>query len=181
VPDVLDVAVDAAVEERQVELAGLRLVGLLLEQPDVAAGVLVPQRLHHRRQDDVGHALEGADVHPPIPGLEPVHRGCHRDGLRQQVAPVCQYYRAERGDPHGLGPARPVEYRPADGFLQRGDLLAHRRLGVAKPGCGPAERALIGDGGHGGEMPQLDVGHGSQTSRRASRFTVELIGIYRFS
>ncbi len=58
--EMLDIAVDAAVEEYQVELADLRLVGLLLEQPDVAAGMLVPQPAHHQRQDHVGHALECA-------------------------------------------------------------------------------------------------------------------------
>ena len=71
---------------------------------------------------------------------------------------------AERGDPHRLRPARPVEHCPADGLLQGRDLLADRRLGVAQPGGGPAERALIGDGGHGGEMPQLGIGHGSHNS-----------------
>jgi hypothetical protein len=72
---------------------------------------------------------------------------------------VGQDQRAERGDPHRLRPAWPVEHCPADDLLQCRDLLADRRLGVAKPGGGPAERALIGDSGHGGEMPQLSIGH----------------------
>jgi hypothetical protein len=66
--EVFDVAVDAAVEERQVELMDLWLVGLLLEQPDVAAGVLVPKPAYDQRQDHVGHALEGADVDSAVAG-----------------------------------------------------------------------------------------------------------------
>ena len=37
--------------------------------------------------------------------------------------------------------------------------------GYAQPSGGPAKRALIGDGSHGGEMPQLGIGHGSQPSK----------------
>ena len=40
--EVLDVSADATVEEHQVEVADLRLIGLLLEQPDVAARMLFP-------------------------------------------------------------------------------------------------------------------------------------------
>ena len=127
--------------------------------------MLFPQPAHHWRQDHVGCALERADIDPAVASLEPVERSRQRGRLRQQVAPVGQDQSAERGDPHPLRPGRPVEHCPADGLLQCSDLLADCRLAVAQPGGGPAERALIGDGGHGGEMPQLGIGHGSQPSQ----------------
>ncbi len=89
-------------------------------------------------------------------------------GLRQQGPPVGQDQGVERGDPHRLRPARPVEHWPADGLFQRGDLLADRRLAVAQPGGSPAERALIGDGGQGGEMTQLGIGCGRRCGCRCS-------------
>ena len=162
----LDVSADAAVEEHQVEAADLRLAGLLLEQPDVAAGMFFPQPAHHCRQitlDTLWNVPISTRPSPP----EPVERGCHRGRLGEQVAPVGQDQAAERGDPHRLRPARPVEHCPADGLLQRRDLLADRRLAVAHPCSGPAERTLIGDGRHGSEMPQLRVRHDSQLTQRS--------------
>lgn len=45
--EMLDVSLDATVEEHQVEEADLRLVGLLFEQPDVAAGLLFAESAQH--------------------------------------------------------------------------------------------------------------------------------------
>ena len=45
-----------------------------------------------------------------------------------------------------------------DDALERRDLLADRRLHVAEPGGGSAERALLGDRREGGQVPDLDAG-----------------------
>jgi hypothetical protein len=52
-----------------------------------------------------------------------------------------------------------VEDRAADGAFQRGDLLAHGRLGIAEPVSRPPEGAFLGDVGHRRQVPPLDVGH----------------------
>src|SRR5439155_16370518 len=60
-----------------------------------------------------------------------------------------------------LGEARAPRPPPAidepapDDRLERGDLLAHRRLDVAEPNGGRAERALFGHGLERYEMPEL--------------------------
>ena len=79
--DVLDVGLDQAVVEQQVQVTDPRLVRLLLGQPDVTVGVLVSQSAYDDRQDHVGHALEGADVDPAAARLEPV------DGVDQPAPP----------------------------------------------------------------------------------------------
>jgi DNA-binding transcriptional LysR family regulator len=48
----------------------------------------------------------------------------------------------------------------SDGLLERGDLLAYRRLGVAEAGRRSPECSVLGDRGHGFQVVQLDVGHG---------------------
>jgi hypothetical protein len=175
---VVDASIAGAVEEHQVEVLDLWLVGLIFEQPDVTARVLVAKPAHHQRQDHVGDTLEGADVDAAVAGLEPVD--CHRHGLgaRQQIAAVGQHHGAERGDPHGFRAAGPVEHGTADGLLQSRDLLTHRRLGVPKSRGRPPERALVGDRGHRGEMPQFDVGHRCTIT---SGLTIDVITNYRYS
>ena len=172
-----DVAVDAPVEEDEVEVVEAGRVGLLLEQPDLAAGVAVAQPLHDLREDHVRHALERAEVDAPVTGLEPVDGGGEARRLRQQVAPVREHHRAEGRDAHPFRPAGPVEDRAADGLLQRGDLLADRRLGVAEAERRPSERTLVGYRGEGGEVPQFDVGHGGILLA----YTINTSGENRFS
>jgi hypothetical protein len=121
--------------------------------------VLIAQATHDDRQHHVGHALERAEVDPAVSGPKSVDRVDQRVRPGQQIAAVFEHDGAERCDPYRLGTAGPVEQRAADGLLQRGDLLAHGRLGVAEPGGRPAERALVHDRGHRGEVSQLDVGH----------------------
>jgi hypothetical protein len=88
---------------------------------------------------------------------------------------------AERGDTDRLRPARTVEHRAADGLLQPGDLLTHRRLGIAEPRCRPAERTLVDDGRHGGEMAQLDLRHSRHATSRTSDLPMASIVNHRFS
>jgi hypothetical protein len=160
--DVLDVASDPAVVEQQVEIPDLRIFRFHLVQPDVAAWVLVQQPAHDRRQDQVGDALEGGDVDPAATRVEPVDGVGQRLCLREQIAPVGQDHLAEGSDPYRPGTSRPVEDGATDGLLQPGDLLAHRRLGVAEPNRRSPERSFLGDGGHGPQMAQLDVGHSAR-------------------
>ena len=64
---------------------------------------------------------------------------------------------AERGQHHRTRAARSVEHLVAEDPFQRSDLLADRRLGVAEPVCGPAERALCRDRVEGDQMTQFEV------------------------
>jgi hypothetical protein len=49
---------------------------------------------------------------------------------------------------------------PASARFSGRDLLADRRLGAAKPVGRPIERPLIGDGDHGGKVPEFNGAHG---------------------
>ncbi len=103
---------------------------------------LAQQRRQHARAD----ALVRAD--PQRPGVAGVERG--EVGLRglepggDRVG-VPQEQRAGLGQRDGAGPAGAVDQPLADDPLQRGDLLADRRLRVAEAGGGAAEGALLGD------------------------------------
>ena len=151
--------VDPAVVEQQVEISDLRILRFHLGQPDVAAGVLVQQPAYDGRQDQVGHALEGADVDPALARPESIDGVGQRLRLRQQIASMGQDHLAKGGDPYRPGTSGPVEDRATEGPLQRGDLLAHRRLGVAEPGRRSPERSFLGNSGHGRQVAQLDVSH----------------------
>ena len=61
------------------------------------------------------------------------------------------------GQRHGARAARPLDQLLADGALERGDLLADRRLRVAERLRRAAERAVLGDGLERDEMAQLDA------------------------
>jgi hypothetical protein len=141
--DVLDVAFDPAVVEQQVEISDLRILRCHLGQPDVAAGVLAQQPAHDGRQDHVGRAREGADIDPAVNRPEAIDGVGQRLRLREQIAPVFQDHLAEVSDPYGSRTSGPVEDGAADGLLQRGDLLAHRRLGVAEPTGRPPARTFL--------------------------------------
>ena len=64
---------------------------------------------------------------------------------RSSGRPRSQDQLAQRREPDGSRTTWSVEDRPADGPLQRRDLLADRRLRVAEPAGRPAEGALLGD------------------------------------
>ncbi len=163
--DVLDVAFDVTVVEHQVEIPDPRVLRPHVGQPDVAAWMGVQQPADDDRQDQGGHALEGADVDPAVARLEAVDGVGQRLRSPQQLATVGQDHLAQRRDPDGFRPAGPVEDRAADSLLERRDLLAHRRLGVAEPGRRLAERSFLGDHGHGPQVPQFDVRHEAEHKR----------------
>jgi hypothetical protein len=54
-------------------------------------------------------------------------------------------------------PARPIEQAVADDALERGDLLADRRLAETQPIGSPSEGAFGGDRLEGLEVSDLDV------------------------
>jgi hypothetical protein len=76
---VQDVAFDRAVVEQQVEIPDPRILRFHAGQPDVAAGMLVQPPAYDDRQDQVGHALERADVDPAVARPEAV------DGVGQRL------------------------------------------------------------------------------------------------
>ena len=131
--DVLDVAFDPAVVEQQVEISDLRILRFHLGQPDVAAGVLVQQPAHDGRQDQVGHALEGADVDPAVTRPEAIDGVGQRLRFRQQIAAVGQDHLAEGSDPYRPGTSGPVE----DGATER-PAPARRSAGSPTIGCSRA-------------------------------------------
>ena len=73
-----------------------------------------------------------------------------------------------RREPHGAGPAGALEQLRADDAFEGADLLADRRLGVAQLFGGPAERAGVGDGDEGQEVPQFQSWPGGLLGRSSS-------------
>ena len=63
----------------------------------------------------------------------------------------------ERSQLHRSRPAGPVEDRFAEQLLERSDLLADRRLGVAEALGSASERPLVGDGVEGHQVPQFEI------------------------
>ena len=93
----------------------------------------------------------------PLPALKRSTASASASDLRQQIAAVGQDHLAKGSDPYRPRTSGPVKDGATEGPLQRGDLLAHRRLGVAKPGRRSPERSFLGDGSHGPQVAQLDV------------------------
>ena len=166
--DALDVAARRADAEAEVELAGEHLGDrrhLVLVQPDVGAGVLVAEAREHRRQQHVRHALERADVDAAtLTGLEPLERVGRRLRPGEDVTGVGQHQLAERREPYRAGTAGAVEHRAADRALERGDLLADRRLRVPEAIGGLAEGALGGHRVERGEVAQLEAGEPAEAA-----------------
>ena len=78
------------------------------------------------------------------------------------------------GRRHRSAPARPLEQLQPGGPLERRDLLADRRLGVAELRTGAAERARLDDGLEGGEVADLDAHQSIMVSDRI----VHLLAFY---
>jgi hypothetical protein len=158
--DVFRFIADQSVVEQQVEIAELRLVGRRFREPDLAGGMLVPKAAQHGRQDHIGHALQGADVDSTIARLESINRMSQRLGSRQQLPALLEYHGSKRSSPHRPRATGPIKHRAANSPLQRCDVLAHARLGVAQPVRRSGERPLLGDRDHRRQLPQIDIGHG---------------------
>ena len=153
----LDVVVDRAVVEEQVEIADPGVVRLALEEPHLAVRVLLAEPAQQRRQDLGRHALEGPDVDAARTGLQPLDGLAQPLGVAEQSAAALEDQLPQDRQPHRPGPARAIEDRATDGPLQCRDLLAHRRLGVGQPTGRPAERPLVGDGDEGPQVSQVEV------------------------
>ncbi len=76
---------------------------------------------------------------------------------REKIPAAAQQLRAERCQLDGSWATGAVEHLLADRPLERGDLLADRRLGVAEPLGGPGERALGGDRIERQQVPEVEV------------------------
>ena len=90
-------------------------------------------------------ADDGTDV-----GLGDAERGQHGLGVLEE-------HLAGGGEADRPGAAGAIEHRRAGGPLQRGDLLAHRRLGVAEGLGRLAEGAGLGHGDEGLQVADLEV------------------------
>ena len=99
--------------------------------------------MHDRREQDVGHALERADVDAAdLAGEEAADGVARRVDAGDDVAGVAEHELAERRQFDGARSTGTVEQGPADEPLEGGDLLADSRLRVAEPDRRTAERAL---------------------------------------
>ena len=149
--------------EREVELAALdqleeaAVVGRLGElHGDVRPGVgeLAQEAREHPRAD----ALVGADVERPGRALrERGHVGLGRLQAGDDARGVAEEELAGLGQGDPARSAGPLDELLPDDALERLDLLADRRLGVAELLGGTPERALLGNRLKGREMSQFDA------------------------
>ena len=145
--------------EGEVELAALdeleqaAVVGRLGQlDGHVRPGVreLAQQAWEHAR----AHALVGADVQRPRRALgERGHVGLGRLQAGDDACCVAEEELAGLGEGDPARPAGPLDELLPDDALERLDLLAHGRLGVAELLGGAPERALLGHRLKGREMP----------------------------
>src|SRR5581483_1916330 len=150
--------VERELDERDVELAPLDAGRELarevrLAELDLDRGPRPAEALQHLRQDLRADALEGADAERA--GLAARERG--EVGLRGLEARddrlrVPQQPPPRLGQRHRPRSARALDEALADDPLERRDLLADRRLGVAELLGGTAEGALAGDRLEGGQV-----------------------------
>lgn len=149
--------------ERQVETAlfdgrDQRLIVVRLERPDAHAGPGAHEVAEQLRQNPRAHALE--HPHPKLAsgprrvggkvGLGRVQAG--DDGVR---VPHQQF--ASFGEVDHARAARTFDEPLSDQLLERGDLLADRRLGVAELAGGATEGTGLGDRLQCRQVPQLDL------------------------
>ncbi len=149
--------------EGEVELARLDRaielwVGPGLGEPELDAGPVPQEPLHHARQ----HAGSDRLIRPDAqhPGLARIERG---DVGARGVEPghdrlgMAQEQLAGLGERDGARAARALDQRLPDELLERRDLLAHGRLRIAQPVGGAPEGALACDRVERGEVPHLDA------------------------
>ena len=121
-----------------------------------------------RRQDARADRLERADANRAGGarakgfeiGVGRAQRGDDAIGVAQQERPGVG--RAERA-----ATAAALEQAHPDDPLERADLLAQRGLGVAEPGGGARERALLDDRVERGEVAQLGAQQPISTIHRS--------------
>ena len=149
-------------DEADVELAALdRLLDLfVVELADLHldAGPRGGEAPHDGGEEAGAGGLEGADAQRPdlsrLQRLEIRLRGLEAGDDRVGVPEEQLARLGERDCPRA---SRSLDELLADDPLERRDLLADRRLRVAKSFSGPPERALAGERLQGGEMPQFDA------------------------
>ena len=168
IPDQLDVlegALGRHEREREVEAPALDhrqqlvLVGRLL-QAHLDAGAELHEAPHGVRQDADRHALERPDAQGRRSALGECREiGLGRLELRGQARGVAEHALA-RIRRHDRPPAAgALEQTRSGRALERGDLQAHGRLGVAEPPAGLRERPRRRHGVERDEVPDLDAEH----------------------
>ena len=122
------------------------------------SGQAVRELAQEARQDACADALVGADAERARRAFgEGGHVGLGRLQARDDARRVAEEELAGLGQRDAARAAGPLHELLADDPLERLDLLADRRLRVAELLGGAAERALLGDGLQGREMPNLDA------------------------
>ena len=149
--------------EREVEVVGLdhreQVVGVVcLVEHELHLRALGGEPGEDAREDLGADALHQADAEasPLSPG-DLLHLGGGHAQRGEHGVGVLEEERAGRGEPHRSRPAGPVEHRGAGHPLEGGDLLAHRRLGVAERLGRLPEGAGLGDGDEGLEVTYFEV------------------------
>ena len=153
---------DRQLDEADVDLASLdrvhdRLVlELLQHHVDPRPGFGEPP--HDLRQQPGPRGLERPDAERPrLACPEGVQVGLRGLQARDDRLRVPEEEPAGLRERHGPRAARALDEPLADDALERGDLLADRRLRVAEANRRPAERAFVRECLEGGEVPHLDA------------------------
>ena len=121
-------------------------------------GHCVGEPPHDLRQHPRADRLEGADAERArLAGAQRVQVGLRGLEARDDRVGVAQQQPPRLGQRDGPRAARPLDEPLADDPLERRDLLADRRLRVAEPLGGPAERALVRERLQRGEVAELDA------------------------
>ena len=178
--DALEGGIVVLDHEGEVELAALEqrvqlLVVAGLDQPHLDVRPTLDVAPHRARQQAHADALERADAQRARLAVgERPEIGLRRPHRRRGPARVPEEPLPGVGRRHGAPAARPLEQLEPGGPLERRDLLADRRLGVAELRAGPAERARLDDRLERGEMADLDAHQSTMVSDRI----VHLLAFY---
>ena len=148
--------------EREIELAGLDEgvevgVGRRLREPELDSRPVREEAPHDAGEDARADRLVGADPERPrLAGAERGDVGPRRVEPRDDRLGVAEQEHPCLGERDRARTAGPLDERLADDALERRDLLADGRLGVAEPLGRATERPFARDCVEGGEVAHLD-------------------------
>jgi hypothetical protein len=171
------VVVELRLLDRPVDEGGVEAAGA-----DVGEQLAVPVRLDdvdddvrrvraqpsepEREQASVGERRRADPEHALARSRERLDLGAGARDLARDLLSVFQHDLSDRGRDHRLRPARPFQHAMPDDPLERCHLLADRRLAVAQPACGTAERPFRDDRREGLEVAQFDTAPVRRMSNR---------------
>jgi hypothetical protein len=168
--------------EGEVELGGFDLIEQLavrriLDQLDLHVRPPLGEPLQKRWEHAGANARKDTESErPSSPALELVELGTRRLRAGEDRGRMHKHQPAGVGQGGLADSPAPLDQPHLEKPLERGELLAHRRLAVAKPSRSSGQRSLLGHGSQGEQVPQLNASPSKRVAyirQRKQKFALE--------